>query len=203
MNDTKAQTIATYDASAKAMAEKFDRVGARTEDIQRIMQYVHAKNPRILEFGCGNGRDAQALMAFTNAYLGIDASVELLKIARSTVPDAHFELVDFETYDLAARTDLLFASAALLHSPKEKIAHILRAAHVALSESGLVFLSLKEGTYQEETISDAHGNRTFYYYTPELIQELAGEGYQTLFIERQRIREKTWFTILLQKISDH
>jgi hypothetical protein len=61
-------------------------------------------------------------------------------------------------------------------------------------------MSLKFGEYQEDTRTDEFGTRTYYYYTPEIIEELAGDKFQTVFEERKNLRNQEWFSVVLQKL---
>jgi hypothetical protein len=57
--DKKTQTIYTYNESAEALALKFDSLGARIDDIKETFLLTEKKNPKVIEIGCCNGRDAQ------------------------------------------------------------------------------------------------------------------------------------------------
>jgi len=67
--DKKQQTIDTYNATAEQMAVKFSDLGPRMSDIQRAFSYVMKFAPRVMEIGCGNGRDAQEILKHTDQYL--------------------------------------------------------------------------------------------------------------------------------------
>ncbi len=52
------QNIKVYNQSAQAMSEYFSGIGSRTEDIERgIALAGNPSEPRIVEIGCGDGRD--------------------------------------------------------------------------------------------------------------------------------------------------
>ena len=79
--------------------------------------------------------------------------------------------------------------------------NILSRAHSALSYGGIFYISLKKDEYSEEgfTRTDEFGTRTYFFYTPELIQELAGSKYETIYSSDQNLRGQDWFTIVLKK----
>jgi SAM-dependent methyltransferase len=200
MDDKKRQTIATYDASAAGMAMKFEIVGPRTEDIQKAFSHAPRKgDPRVLELGCGNGRDALEILKLTKAYVGMDLSEGLLSMARLAAPGADFRLGDMETDPFPAGQDIIFAFASLLHSPQERVRAIMRKAHDALNPGGIFCINLKEEAYREHLKEDEFGARTFYYYTPSLIEELAGDAYQALWLDRRNNGKQAWFTMGLRK----
>lgn len=73
--------IRIYNENALAMADKFDAIGVRLADIEETLALVK-NNPKVLEIGCGNGRDAFEICKRTTDYLGVDASEKLIELAR-------------------------------------------------------------------------------------------------------------------------
>lgn len=198
--NNKTQTLQTYNNQAAAMAAKFGAIGVRSADIQKGFSYLHQENPFVLEIGCGSGRDATEILKHTNQYLGMDASVEMLKLAQEANPEAHFVLADIEAFEFPTSIDLIFAFASLLHSDREAVREIFGRAKAVLKPGGIYYISLKEASeYQEVQVEDQFGTRTFYYYTPTLIQELAGTGYQTVWEDHQKIGTQDWFTLVLKR----
>jgi predicted TPR repeat methyltransferase len=78
----KSITIDTYNKTAKIHSDKFTKYGARIDDIERAFSCIKKSNPKVVEIGCGDGRDAEEIIKRTNDYLGIDLSEELIKIAQ-------------------------------------------------------------------------------------------------------------------------
>lgn len=198
--DKKSQTVATYDATAHDMAQKFRASGARVMDIEKALELIKKPNPNVVEIGCGDGRDAKEIVKRTTNYLGVDISESMVALAREYVPEGKFEVVDVEQYQFPHNTDLIISFASLLHSDKQHLAQILSRAHGALRDGGIFYISLKYGTYREEEKSDRFGIRTFYYYLPEDIEEL-GKNYSVIWQDIQELRGQTWFTIVLRKLS--
>lgn len=197
--DKKTQTINTYNTTASAMAKKFDNIGARVDDIEKGFSFLQKNNPKVLEIGCGNGRDAKEILKHTNNYLGVDISKEMIKLAREYVPKGHFEVADIENYKFSNNIDLIFSFASLLHSSKEDIKNILNRAYLSLEDSGIFYISLKYAKYHKEDKTDEFGTRTYYFYTPEDIKKLSGDQYKVLYEGIQNLRGQKWFTIILQK----
>ena len=86
----KLQTIETYNKSAKQLADKFDSLGTYAVDIEEVFDLVKKANPKVLEIGCANGRDALEILKRTNDYIGIDIAEQLIDIARRKIPRAKF-----------------------------------------------------------------------------------------------------------------
>lgn len=198
--DKKSETLATYNTSASQMADKFRNLGCRIDDIERGFSYLTKQNPSVLEIGCGDGRDAKEILKHTENYLGIDISASMIAIASEYVPKARFEVSDIEEYPFPNKDiDIIFAFASLLHSDKESVKQILERAYHALSDKGIFYISLKYDTYQEKTITDQFGTRTYFFYTPEDIKELAVGLYEVIFEESQEFQNQKWLMIVLQK----
>lgn len=201
MNDKKKKTIETYNKSAAAMAGKFNSLGARVKDIERLFSFFKNDSPFILEIGCGNGRDAKEILKRTKNYLGIDISEKLIDVAREYDPEGKFEVADVETYNFPKKIDAVVSFASLLHSDKQRVREILEKAHEALASNGIFYISLKEGDYDDEgvTRTDNFGTRIYYFYTAEMIEEMAGNKYTNIFTDQYSLRDQRWFTIILQK----
>jgi len=182
------------------MARKFSSLGARYADIKQACDLCKKKNLKVVELGCGNGRDAAEILKFTNDYLGIDISRSMIEIAKKTTPKARFEVADLESFEFEKGIDIIFAFAALLHSKKEDLKKMFLRATKALNSNGLFFISLKFGKYREFSKDDEFGTRTYYYYTPEDIEKIAGKSYKTIFKTVHTLRGQKWFEIILRKI---
>lgn len=194
---TTRQTIDTYNNTADWMAKKFDSQDARIDDIELAFSYLRKKSPRVVEVGCGSGRDAREILKRTKSYLGIDISEAMIRIARARNPKGRFLVADAEDFSFP-RTDLIFAFASLLHSNKAAVKRVLDRARGSLTAGGLVFLSLKLGPYRTEIKKDIYGVRKFFYYTPELIKKLS-PGFEAVYEDIQELRGQKWFTLILRK----
>jgi trans-aconitate methyltransferase len=192
-------TEQTYDKSARWYAEKFKGIGVRAADVDMAFSFTSIENPSVVEIGCGAGREAEYILTKTDTYVGMDISEGMLQVARENLPDARFEKADVATYEFPQGVDIVFAFASLLHSNKGELKSVLENIYEALSESGVVYVSLKrKSEYSSAIIEDAHGPRKFYYYTQEAVLAAAGEGFEEVFYEEQELAEP-WFTMILKK----
>lgn len=198
--DEKKQNIENYNQSAALHSKKFDEIGARIEDIERTFAYITKANPKTVEIGCGNGRDAKEIIKHTNDYLGIDLSEGMLKLAKENVPEANFQLIDLESFEFPLNTDTIFSFASLLHTDKETLTKVLQKIDTSLNTNGVIFISLKYGEYHKETLDrEGTGPRTYYFYTPKEIQQIAPTTWKTVYQDIQDFRGQKWFSIILQK----
>lgn len=196
----KKQTIETYNKSAQFHAKKFNNIGARAKDVKFTFSKVKKENPKTIELGCGNGRDAKEIIKYTNDYLGIDLSSELIKIAKKKVGSQYFKIADIEAYKYPKKIDIVFSFASLLHSDKESVKSVLKKLLTNMNEGGVIFISLKYDKYQERLMNkEGQGPKTFYFYTPDDIKELSPKGFKRIFKEVQNFKGQKWFNIILQK----
>lgn len=198
--DKKQENLETYNKNAIGMAKKFDNLPGYPEEIKKSFSYFSKENPKVLEVGCGSGRDAKEILKYTNDYLGIDFSKGLIEKAKKTVPEANFLVADLETFEFPKDLDIIFAFASLLHSNKENLKKFFDKAYESLSVGGIIFVSLKfEEEYAEKIKTDEFGKRTFYFYNIPLVKEIAGEKYKTLFEENLDLRGQKWISLMFQK----
>ena len=196
----KQQTVDTYNNSAAELANKFNSSGTRTKDIEEAFFLAKKTNPKVLEIGCGNGRDAAEILKRTNQYLGIDISEKLIQLAREKNPQGKFEIADIENYSFPDDIDIIFAFASLIHVPKENLRKIFADGLRALNPAGIFKLSVKHAdNYEEVTQEDEFGIRTYYHYSKNDIEQLA-DGYKIIKYELIELRGLIWLEIILQKI---
>lgn len=198
----KQQTIETYNATAENMAKKFSDIGTRVEDIIQVFSYIQKDIPKVVEIGCGNGRDASEILKHTPNYLWIDISSEMIRLAKEFLPEAasKFVVADVEVCELPQWIDIIFSFASLLHTPKEKLQKVLGKILSVLNPGWIVFVSLKHSdVYQEVTKTDEFWTRTYYYYCPQDILDIGGKEYSWNKVEYQDLRGQKWFTIILWK----
>lgn len=200
--DWHEQNVRVYDHSAKELAEYFRGIGPRITDIERGLELAgKSVGAKVIELGCGDGRDAMEVIRRVAWYEGVDPSEGLLALARQSVPNTSFVLADALGYAYPQNLDIIFAFASLLHINRESLPEVFKKAQEALRAGGIFYISLKERSeYIEELKEDQYGRRMFYYYTPALIQELAGRAFENAFEQHQTVGSTDWFTLALRKV---
>ncbi len=128
---------------------------------------------KILDVGCGGGRD---LSEFKNrgfiAY-GIDPSPSLVQIARSR-SGCEVIIGNIENIELIDVFDGVWACASLLHLPKKKLPLAIQRIYECLHEHGYFFLSMQAGA--GESIS-SDGRFYSRYEEAELVDVLTKAGF--------------------------
>lgn len=198
----KEATLKTYEASAAELSAYFGEIGVRVEDVRTGFALVDKPNPRVVEVGCGNGRDTAAILEYTDDYVGFDLSPAMLELARKSNPDARFEIGDLTSFRFPPRTDLIFSFASILHSDSQEVRTFLANAERALTPRGVIYISTKlpmKGHYERRIKEDEFGRRVFYHYdVPELLH-LAPRNLEPAFEDYQRIGRTSWVTLALRK----
>ena len=191
------KTLDTYNDSAQALAQYFKDIGPRVKDIEIALKLAGvSKEARVVEIGCGDARDALEIAKRVKWYQGFDPSKGLLDIATKKLPEASFVLADALSYDYPKQLDVIFAFASLLHVNRKDLSLVFDKASKALRPGGIFYISLKErAIYTEEIKKDIYGKRMFYYYNPALIKSIAGDKYESVFEDNQKIGKTDWFTI--------
>ncbi len=195
-------TVETYDNSAEMFVSYFAGIGSRVKDIETALELTQQDPLSIsaVEIGCGDGRDAVEIVKRVGSYEGFDPSVGLLDLARQKLPDESFKVADALSYDYPPNIDLYFAFASLLHVNRTDLGTVFQKTGESLRPNGILYISLKERPeYVEELQEDQFGARMFYYYNPQLIEQIAGAAFKSVFEDRQTIGSTNWFTVALQK----
>lgn len=202
MMDWHATTIKTYDDSSKELAEYFSGIGARTKDIELGLKLASVNgNARVIEIGCGDGRDAVEIVKRVGWYEGFDPSKGLLELAGTRLPDTSFVIADALSYSYPTDIDVMYAFASLLHVNRTDLRTVLEKSAVALRKGGILFVSLKERPlYEEVSKTDQFGQRMFYYYNPQILTGIAGDLFEAVYEDHQTIGSTDWFTLALKKI---
>ncbi len=162
------------------------------------------KGARILDVGCGSGRDALFLSQKGLTITGIDFSKELIQIAREKVPQATFLVMDFEKLTFSNNSfDGIWANASLLHMPRKKLLPVLKKLYKILVAGGYVFMQFRVGEGEKFTL-ERRGNAMLkrfyaYYSCDELKNMLKQAGFRKLQYELDTIISGDWVGLFAEK----
>jgi SAM-dependent methyltransferase len=154
------RTLAHYDANARAFWE-----GTRDHDVSqnydaflRAMGGVRGtKTLRILDLGCGPGRDLLHFKELGHEAIGLDGSARFVEMARELTGSEVLHQ-DFLALSLGERRfDGIFANASLFHVPTSELPRVLRELHDALEPRGVLFASNPHGDDQEGFSRERYG----------------------------------------------
>ena len=202
MKDIIKKTIETYNQIAKIYADY---------TFNRLFQYhlnefisLIPKDAKILDIGCGSGRDVQYFLDYNLNPIGIDISHEMINEAKTRVPNGDFKKMDMRNLKFKENTfDALWACASLLHISRKELPKVLQNLNKIIKPNGILFIALKEGEgskiIREQKYKDLP--RLFVYYNKPEIEKLINEnGFSIIKSEIEKGTEKTnWINILCKK----
>jgi SAM-dependent methyltransferase len=156
---------------------------------------------RILDVGCGSGRDILWLMKKGFSVTGFEKSPGLASLARK---NSGCEIIenDFETYDFSTLSvKAVLMSGALVHLPPKRFNNTFKNITSAVKEEGIVYISLKEGRGSK---CDTMG-RTFYLWQEDDLKKIFNtSGFSILSVSRSRSAAETdeiWLGFVLSTIN--
>ena len=136
-----AETLAFYDREAMKYAVRPRQ--ERNRQLEAFMAKLPAGS-KILELGCGDGKDAEAMVRAGFDVVLTDGSSELARVAEARLKRP-VKIMRFEELDEQAAYDGVWANACLLHVPEDRLGDVLAKVHAALRHGGRFYASYKMG----------------------------------------------------------
>ena len=151
------KTLAAYESSSE-----WYRVGTRDHDVSQnveaLLDAIEGEPPyRILDLGCGPGRDLSAFRDRGHEAVGLDGAKPFVDMAKDATG---CEVLHQDFIALAlpeAAFDGVFANAVLFHVPSQEIARVLGELNAALKPQGVLFCSNPRGDNQEGWLDGRYG----------------------------------------------
>lgn len=207
MKDIKRITINSYDKTA---VDYYKRV-SEFELLPEITEFIKIvkKDGKILDLGCGPGHHSKYFSNLDFKVTGIDLSSEMIKLAKREFIGLDFRVMDIADLDFEVSTfDGIWASASLLHVPKNNIKIILKKIQKILVNNGLLYISLKEGKGSElyKDIRYAGVDKYYVYYQLKEIKEiLENVGFKIIEIEMKGKRTSydtnSWIHVFCKNVK--
>jgi 2-polyprenyl-3-methyl-5-hydroxy-6-metoxy-1,4-benzoquinol methylase len=195
-------TLQTYNKLAKSWASGHLNPDYWREELTELSKQL--PKGKILEVGCGGGRDAKELLKLGYEYTGTDLSVALLKEARAANPSATFIQASLYDLDFPEQFDGFWCAAVLLHIPKHRIHEALQAIKRNVKKDGVGFIAIKEGTFEGvETGHEYDGDGRFFAYwqNDEFKAALAANGFKVVKEARKPLSKLTTWLVYFVRIQ--
>ena len=158
---------------------------------------------KILDLGCGSGRDSMNFMKLGYEVTAVDGSKELAKKA-SVLLGKEVIVSTFEELELKEKFHGIWACASLLHIKREDLKTVLNNLYNNLDDNGVFYMSFKYG--EKEYVDDK--NRYFNCFTDESIISFINENTKYnilgLYITEDklgRVNEVKWLNLICNKKS--
>ena len=194
------KTIEYYNQNADMFAQ-----GTRLVDFTVVQERFAKMLPvgsRILDFGCGSGRDTKYFLEEGYRVEATDGSSELCKSASDFTGIEVKEML-FQDLDARGKYEGIWACSSILHLSKRELLPVIRKMCDALKDNGVIYTSFKYGDFEGE-----RNGRYFTDFTEDtfdkfikVIQELTIEEEWITSDVRPGRGEEKWLNLILRKIQ--
>ena len=140
-------TLTYYEQNANLFCK--NTVSVEFTDTQQHFLFYLSQSARILDFGCGSGRDTKAFLDQGYHVEAIDGSEELCKLA-SQYTGIQVRHMLFQELSAVSEYDGIWACSSILHLPVEELSDVLYKMSTALKPNGIIYTSFKYGTFLGE-----------------------------------------------------
>ena len=161
-NNVVKKTIQTYEE----VADDYHKTNFNLYDLKYLADIFiqNLKGQKILDIGCGPGRDAKYFSEKGLAVTGIDLASNFIKIASVSVPTAKFIQMDMRTLDFPENTfDGIWVNSSFLHIPKVDAKTTLIGFRKILKPNGLMYISVKQGDEEKFVESEDFKGKTRFF----------------------------------------
>lgn len=193
------KTLDYYNQNANTFFE--GTVSVNFKEVQdKFLKVLPGK--KILDFGCGSGRDTKYFLDNGYDVIAIDGSEELCKKA-SKYTGIKVKHMLFQELDEKDTYDGIWACSSILHLNKEELKPVLLKMIEALKKHGIIYTSFKYGDFEGE-----RNGRYFSNFTIESFKEYV-QDISTIQIEeywlsgdvRKGREEEQWLNLILRKTN--
>jgi len=202
-------TIEWYDQNAEKYADSAEKV-APIKFIEQFLSML-PESPKVLDAGCGSGRDSRILNEKGAKVTGLDISKGLLEEAEKRGKDIEYIQGDITSMKFPDSSfDGLWSHASLVHLDSiEDVEKTLGEFNRVLKSGGILHIFTKKQLGEDKTaiVSDSLSNhdRFFRYYTKEELSNLVTKaGFGDLDIsfasDPHGRKEVTWILLFGKKI---
>ena len=154
---------------------------------------------RMLDAGCGSGRDSKAFIQSGFSVVAFDASKELCKLASELIDQEVWQM-KFQEISFDEEFDGVWACASLLHVPSDEIDDVMDRIYKSLQQGGLFYASFKYGEGVRE-----RAERLFTDYTKDSAKALFEKaGFKVIECEesldvRPGREDEKWINVIARK----
>jgi len=197
-----------YNKYAFKFADKFERI----PEVQQLDEFIKLlpKRAKVLDLGCGSGRDADYLTKADLDVIGVDLSEKLIYEAKKRHTFIDFRVMNIEELVfLENNFDGVWSKLAILHVDREILPIVLKSVYTVLKPNGLLMIETKSGSGEgvEQLNFSKEEERYFVYYQlNELIEifEKAGfadvTGYEYSVDNKHETKNKDRIVVAGRKI---
>lgn len=189
-------TIKTYDS----ISSEYDKELYYIYYLKELKEFVKLlpKGAKVLDAGCGNGLVTKYLCDHGFSVVAIDASLNMLKVAKSKCSQAKFINVDIRKMKFENNSfDAIFCYAVLIHISKTECKKVLNNFLKFLKSNGILFINVMEEIKKNENIyvSESLNNKykTFFqYYSKSFFEKNLKQSFKIIKISDRYFTDKNF-----------
>ena len=145
------QTVQTYDRIAKIYEKKYGNLPE--SEVPYLQKFYNlttsiSKKPKILDAGCGTGRDLAYLETLSAELYGVDLSRGMLSIAKNKLKKSHLLKADIRALPFPDEFfDGIFSIATLVHLPSKGKEEAINEFWRVLKPNGILYICVQNLLY--------------------------------------------------------
>lgn len=193
------KTLNYYNQNADSFIE--GTVSVNFKEVQdKFLQMLSGK--KILDFGCGSGRDTMYFLKSGFDVTATDGSEELCKYA-SEYTGIQVKQMLFQDLDEVDYYDGIWACSSILHLSKNELRIVMNKMSRALKAGGIIYTSFKYGNFGGERNGRFFTDFTIDEFTDFVkeVKEMAIEEYWITGDVRPGRGDERWLNLILRKIA--
>jgi SAM-dependent methyltransferase len=200
------QTIEAYERSAKECIARWNRRRHHRPPLLAEGLQCLPAGARLLDLGCGGGKDAGDLDRRGYRVVGVDRTSALLSAGRCRYPSLPLVCADLRNLPFQTMSfDGLWAAASLMHLPKPAARRILADLYRLVRPGGLFAATVTHGV-KSRVVTDGWVPGRYFarWKKDELARAVSRTGWNILELKvvTNRERKGRWINLLAQKQNE-
>lgn len=200
MADQPLDSAAWYDRNTRDYIER-----TQSADLSRLYAWFLRHVPaggRLLDAGCGSGRDSLAFQRLGYDVVAMDGSIAMVKHASQLLKTEAIHKRHQEV-DFVAEFDGVWSMASLLHVPHDELPGVLARYRDALVPGGVLFASFKhgDGMYRRDERLFANQNEESFRRVIAGVPELVLLETRIDPDSRPERQDEEWFSVLCERAA--
>ena len=136
-------TISYYEENAKSLISRYE--SADINEVQELLLQIFEPNSKLLEIGCGSGRDASFMIKNNFDVIAIDGSKNMIEEAKKIHPELSEKLLHKtlpSNLDFNKTFDGIYSIATLMHLSKIDLEKTISKIYDLLNQNGKFLMSV-------------------------------------------------------------